>query len=206
MTKSLGQKITCKKCKSKYYTLENKRLHCPVCEKNNLIPDATVLRVKLRIRPGGFNDSSQGWTDGYASRGKSGSIYLNCEYTVVGGEYTGKKIFSLIGLKSLKGPWWANKGRGLIRGILNAAHGISEKDTSQNAIKARRVSSFKDIDGLQFFVRVKIVKNQNGRFQNDIGEAIAPDESEHQQVTASLKMKDVSSKLSGRSSIPMWMQ
>ena len=48
----------------------------------NLIPKGTLAKVRLTIRPGGFDDASQGWTGGYATRGSTGAVYLNAEFTV----------------------------------------------------------------------------------------------------------------------------
>lgn len=86
--------------------------------------------VNSVIRPGGFDDASQGWTGGYAARGSTGAVYLNGEFTVTEGQYARRKIFTLIGLYSPKGPDWANMGRSLVRGMLNSARGISDKDQS----------------------------------------------------------------------------
>ena len=47
----------------------------------NLIPKGTLAKVRLTIRPGGFDDASQGWTGGYATRGSTGAVYLNGEFT-----------------------------------------------------------------------------------------------------------------------------
>ena len=58
----------------------------------------------------------------------TGAVYLDAEYTVLEGPYARRKVWSLIGLYSPKGPDWANMGRGLIRGILNSARGVSDKD------------------------------------------------------------------------------
>ena len=33
----------------------------------NLIPKGTLAKVRLTIRPGGFDDPAQGWTGGYAT-------------------------------------------------------------------------------------------------------------------------------------------
>jgi len=77
----------------------------------NLIPKGTIARVRLTIRPGGFDDPSQGWTGGYAKRGTTGSVYLDAEYTVLEGPYAKRKIWSMIGLYSPNGPNWANMGR-----------------------------------------------------------------------------------------------
>jgi hypothetical protein len=111
----------------------------------NLIPKGTIAKVRLTIRPGGFDDASQGWHGGFATRGATGAVYLNCEFTVLEGQYAKRKIFSMIGLFSPKGPDWANMGRSLIRGMLNSARGISDKDVSPNAQAARRITSFADL-------------------------------------------------------------
>ena len=65
-----------------------------------VIPKGTLAKVRLTIRPGGFDDPSQGWTGGYAKRGANGAVYLDAEYTVVEGAYAKRKIWSLIGLYS----------------------------------------------------------------------------------------------------------
>ena len=109
-------------------------------QNSNIIPKGTLAKVRLTIRPGGFDDPAQGWTGGYATRGTTGSVYLSGEFTVLEGPYARRKIFTLIGLYSPKGPDWANMGRSLIRGMLNSARGISDKDTSAQAQAARRSS------------------------------------------------------------------
>ena len=47
---------------------------------NEMVPAGKVVRLKLGIRRGDHNDPSQGWTDGYATKASTGSIYLNVEY------------------------------------------------------------------------------------------------------------------------------
>ena len=88
---------------------------------------------------------SQGWTGGYATRGTTGAVYLDVEYTVLEGPYAKRKIWSLIGLYSPKGPDWANMGRSLVRGMLNSARGLSDKDNSPEAQNARRISGLRAI-------------------------------------------------------------
>lgn len=34
----------------------------------NLMPKGTLAKERLTIRPGGYDDPSQGWTGGYATR------------------------------------------------------------------------------------------------------------------------------------------
>ncbi|MFP5481590.1 MAG: hypothetical protein ACLGIE_18160, partial [Alphaproteobacteria bacterium] len=127
------------------------------------------------IRPGGHDDPAQGWTGGYATRGNTGSVYLSVEYTVVEGPYARRKVFSMIGLYSTKGPEWANMGRGFIRSILNSARGLSDKDNSPQAQTARRISGFADLDGIEFVARIDVGQDTNGEDKNEIRAAVTPD-------------------------------
>lgn len=138
----------------------------------NLIPKGTIAKVRLTIRPGGFDDPSQGWTGGYATRGATGAVYLNGEFTVTEGPYARRKIFTLIGLYSPKGPDWANMGRSLVRGMLNSARGISDKDQSPQAQAARRIAGFADLDGIEFLARIDIGQDTNGDDKNEIRSAV----------------------------------
>lgn len=147
----------------------------------NLIPKGTLAKVRMTIRPGGFDDASQGWTGGYATRGVSGAVYLNAEFTVLEGPYARRKIFSLIGLYSPKGPDWGNMGRALVRGILNSARGLSDKDKSPEAQNARRIGSFADLDGVEFVARIDVGTDTNGDDKNEIRGAVTRD---HRDYTA----------------------
>ena len=67
----------------------------------DLTPKGTVVRVRMTIKPGGHDDATQGWTGGFATRNiNTGSVYLNCDFVVVGGGYVRRKMGSLIGLHS----------------------------------------------------------------------------------------------------------
>ncbi len=148
----------------------------------NLIPKGTLAKVRLTIRPGGFDDPSQGWTGGYATRGSTGAVYLNGEFTVLEGQYARRKIFTLIGLYSPKGPDWGNMGRSLVRGILNSARGISDKDMSPEAQAARRIGSFSDLDGIEFVARIDVGTDANGDDKNEIRSAVTPDHKDYAQI------------------------
>jgi hypothetical protein len=149
---------------------------------SNVIPKGTLAKVRLTIRPGGFDDPAQGWTGGYAKRGSTGSVYLDAEYTVLEGQYAKRKIWSMIGLYSPNGPNWANMGRSLVRGILNSARGISDKDTSPEAQARRRISGFADLDGLEFVARIDVGTDTNGEDKNEIKSAVMPDHRDYAQI------------------------
>jgi len=142
----------------------------------DLIPKGTLVRVRMTIRPGGFDDASQGWTGGYATRNdNTGSVYLNCEFVVMDGEFARRKMWSLIGLHSPKGPEWANMGRTFVKAILNSARGVHPGDNSPAAQNARRISGFADLDGIEFLGKVDWEKDQNGQDKSVIKAAITPD-------------------------------
>lgn len=145
----------------------------------NVIPKGMLAKVRLTLRPGGFDDPSQGWTGGWARRAATGAVYLDAEYTVLEGPYARRKVWSLIGLYSPKGPDWANMGRGLIRGILNSARGLSDRDNSPEAQNARRISSFADLDGIEFVARIDVGTDANGDDKNEIRQAVTRDHKEY---------------------------
>ena len=44
----------------------------------DLIPKGTVARVRMTIKPGGFDDPAQGWNGGYATQSfETGSIFTS---------------------------------------------------------------------------------------------------------------------------------
>ncbi|CAH0992170.1 hypothetical protein SIN8267_02286 [Sinobacterium norvegicum] len=147
-------------------------------DQNNfdVIPKGTLVKVRMTIRPGGYDDASQGWTGGYASQSMTtGSVYLNCEFVVLDGPYAKRKMWSLIGLHSPKGPEWANMGRAFIKGILNSSRGLHPQDNSHQAQQARRIQGFADLDGIEFVAKVEMDKDQNGDDKNVVKTAITPD-------------------------------
>jgi hypothetical protein len=138
----------------------------------NLIPKGTIAKVRLTIRPGGFSDPAQGWNGGYARRGSTGAVFLDVEYVVLEGQYARRRIWSMIGLYSPKGPDWGNMGRSFVRGMLNSARGLSDKDNSPEAQNARRISGFADLDGIEFVARIDVGTDSNGEEKNDIRQAV----------------------------------
>lgn len=114
-----------------------------------LIPKGTLAKVRMTIKPGGYDDPTQGWTGGYATQSEgTGAIYLMAEFVILEGEYAKRKLWSNIGLYSPKGPEWGNMGRTFIRALLNSARNIKPDDLSPQAQTARRIQSFAELDGM----------------------------------------------------------
>jgi hypothetical protein len=98
---------------------------------------------------------------------------------VLEGEYAKRKLWSLVGLHGPNGPEWARMGRAFIRACLNSARGIHPKDESPQAQNARRISGFKDLDGLEFLGRVDWDKDQNGNDKHVVKTTIGPDHKDY---------------------------
>jgi len=181
----------------------------------DVIPKGTLAKVRMTIKPGGHDDASQGWTGGWATRSNTtGAVYLNCEFVVLEGKYARRKIWSLIGLYSAKGPDWANIGRAFIKGILNSSRGVFNKDNSPSAQNARRINGLGDLDGVEFAARIDIEKDQNGDDKNVIKLAITPDNKEYASLmgavsgatSAPQSNSDQSASASSASNLPSWAQ
>ena len=146
----------------------------------DLIPKGTLLRVRMTIRPGGYDDPRQGWTGGLATRNPTtGSVYLSCEFVATEGPYARRKLWSLIGLHSPKGPEWGNMGRAFLKAILNSARGVHPADASPQAQSARRIDGFADLEGIEFLAKVDWEKDQHGQDKAVIKQAVQPDHKDY---------------------------
>jgi len=165
----------------------------------DVIPQNTIARVRLKIIPGGYNDESQNRTGGYLTKSSAtGAIYLNCEFTILGGEYGGRKVWSLIGLYSSGNDnHWGKMGRSFIRSILNSSSGFTEQDNSPEASQARQISSFADLDGREFVAKIDVQNDAYGesKERNVIKTAITPEHKSYNaimQQVATGKPKELS--------------
>jgi hypothetical protein len=138
-----------------------------------LIPHGTLAKVSLSVQPGGAGP------DGWLTPSRtSEALYLNTEAVVLEGPYTRRRVFTRIGLKGKSvnergEDTYANRGRSLIRGILESARGIKSADQSEQARAARTIGSYGDLNGLVFVARIVV--------ESDRGDptAIGPDRAEY---------------------------
>ena len=146
----------------------------------DLIPKGTIVPVRMSIKPGGFDDYTQGWTDGYATQSnETGAVYLAAEFVVTAGQYAKRKMWTNIGLHSAKGPAWGQMGRGFIRALLNSARNVHPQDNSPQASAARRINGFVDLDGVEFLARVDVEKDGRGDDRNIVRLAVEPDHKDY---------------------------
>ena len=146
----------------------------------DLILKGTIVPLRMSIKPGGHDDHSQGWTNGYATQSfDTGAVYLSCEFVVTAGPFAKRKMWSNIGLQSAKGPTWGQMGRSFIRAALNSARNVNPLDNSPQAAAARRINSFADLDGIEFIARVDVEKDSKGEDRNVVKIAIEPDHKDY---------------------------
>jgi hypothetical protein len=137
-----------------------------------VIPAATVAVIQMNIKPG---DAGEGK---WLKTSKDGdSRGLDCEFTVVAGEHTGRKFWQRL---TLEGETDGHKGARdiswrTLRAILESARGIRPDDQSDDAKKAR-VAAFADFDGVRFIGRIGVEAAKNGyAAKNTLLEVITPD-------------------------------
>ncbi len=146
----------------------------------DLIPKGTIAWVRMSIKPGGYNDPSQGWTGGWSTRSdETGAIYLACEFVVLEGPYARRKLWSNIGLYSPKGPTWSGMGRSFLRALLNSARRVRADDNSPQAAAARRIQGFHELEGIEFVAKIDVERDNRGDPRNIIKQAVEPDQPDY---------------------------
>lgn len=153
----------------------------------DLIPANTIVPVVMTVRPGGKGDGN--W---FKESNDGNSLMLDCEFTVSGGPYARRKFWKLFVISAKDGKRdesgniiAVNISRATIRAILESARGIQPTDFSEEAKKARMISSPMDLDGLEFVCKVLVEKGTQGYAdKNGLGVVITPDKKEYAEIKA----------------------
>jgi hypothetical protein len=147
-----------------------------------LIPKNTVARLHMSVRPGGHGEG------GWLRMNKAGNaLMLDCEFTVVDGEYARRKFWGLFTVEGeTEGQQKAVEiSRSNIRAILESARNIKPSDMSAEAGAKRRIESWGDLDGLEFIGIVGVEQDKTGQYgdKNRLSAAVTPDRKEYKQFT-----------------------
>jgi hypothetical protein len=142
----------------------------------DLIPRNTAAKLRLSIKPGGFDDPSQGWTGGWATQSfETGAVYLACRR----GDGACLPNANLVERRSVQRKDPLGEHGRTFRAALNSARNVYPADNSPQAQAARRISGFADLDGLEFAARIDIEKDGRGEDRNTIKAAIEPDHKDY---------------------------
>lgn len=98
------------------------------------------------------------------------------------GKYDSRKIWSLIGLHSDKGPNYARMGRSFIRTLLESANGIDSDDVTEAANRVRTIKSFAELDGIEFIAQIDVQLDQDGNGKNTIRYAITKENKDYNEL------------------------
>jgi len=155
----------------------------------DLIPAGAIVKICLTVRPGGAGP------EGWLTQSKtSPALYLNTEAVILEGPHARRRIYTRIGFKGKSvnergEDTYANRGRAMIRGILESARGIKASDASEAAKAARKIRSLGELSGVDLVVKIGIEKDKDkpedpGR--NTLKAAIGPDHSAYLKVMGAL--------------------
>jgi hypothetical protein len=176
----------------------------PLSAQFELIPANTLAKVHLTIRPGAAG------ADGWLTQSQSSeALYLRTEAVILEGPFTKRRVFTRIGIKGKSvnergEDTYANRGRSLIRGILESARGIHPDDASDRARAARTIRSLGDLSGLTFVAKIGIDRDRrdpNVEPRNVIAAAITPN---HKDYSALMGTGAALAVTPGASTTPPW--
>jgi hypothetical protein len=139
----------------------------------DVIPAGTFVTVQMNVIAGGVGEGGS-----LTNAANSACKGLNCEFTVVGGDYDKRKIFKWMVVEgtTLGHAEAAEITRNLLRAILEGARGIRPDDKSEAATAARKVSGWGDFEGLRFICKLGVEPPKDGyAAKNKILEVVTPE-------------------------------
>lgn len=150
------------------------------------IPPGSMVKVRLAIRQpeSGFVGS-----DPMLKLSKKADCeMLDCEFEVIAGQFATRKIWNnfIVGGASAGHAKAAQISMRTMRAIVEAMRGISPKDTSPAATKARVINQWGDLQGAEFGVVVGVEEPKAGdRYvNNSIKRIITADDEQYQHIMA----------------------
>lgn len=118
------------------------------------IPDGTIAPVRLTVR-------------GEKATKAGDARMLDCEFVVTAGPFARRKVWSNMMITS-NGSDGHNKAVSItmssVRAILESAYGIADDDKSPEAMQARTINDWADLDGLEFLAKFGIEKSKDPQY------------------------------------------
>jgi hypothetical protein len=126
----------------------------PQREMGVLIPSGTIAPAIISVR--GRKDTNAG--DG---------VMLDCEITISDGEFDKRKLWDMMMIEGNGGEGHTKAVEitmSRVRAIVESAYGIEPEDASDEAVAARDLDDWEDIDGLEVLVKIGIEKDKTGQY------------------------------------------
>ena len=154
-----------------------------------LIPDGAFAKLRMTIRPGGLNGATPLDAGLLKASQTSDAKMLDCEFTVVDGPYTRRKLwqnFTVAGGKlDEKGQskGW-NISKSAFRAMVDSALGLDPKDESAAAKQKRVIGGLKQLDGVVFAARIMVEPASSPQYRdaNKIANVVVPGEPQYAAI------------------------
>ena len=117
------------------------------------MPDGTVVRAVMNIRPGGEGDG------GWMKLSGAGNPMLDVEWTVISGPYAKRKVWDYMHFTEKSLPISMRH----LRAIVEANYGILPADMSDAAVAKRRCG-FAELQGMEACLMLSIEKDAKGQY------------------------------------------
>lgn len=120
----------------------------------DLIPADTIAPVRLNLR-------------GEKATKAGDARMLDCEFIVTAGPYAKRKVWTNMMITS-NGSEGHNKAVSItmsaVRAMLESAYGVGEDDKSPDAMQARTINDWTDLNGLEFLAKFGIEKSKDPQY------------------------------------------
>jgi hypothetical protein len=135
---------------------------------SELVPHGTLSWAILKLRWYNFD---MGIVETPSK--SSDAAFLDCELTLVGGDWHGRKVWTRIGTKGSEK--YVNMGRAAIRGILEAGFGANPQTNPQGYTIANYSALDKGGEGVKVGIKIKIEPGKDGyQDKNDVAVWLTP--------------------------------
>jgi hypothetical protein len=159
----------------------------------DLIPDGSFVKVRMEIRKGGIDGASPFDRELLKAAKTPGSDVrmLDCEFTVVAGPHSKRKLwqsFTVAGGKvdeqGVSIGWKISKG--MFRAMIDSALGLDPHDMSEAAKAKRILRGLADLNGITFAAKLRVEPANDSRYgdNNRIDRVVLPGEPEYPRIMA----------------------
>jgi hypothetical protein len=177
----------------------------------DLIPDGSFVKVRMEIRKGGIDGASPFDRELLKAAKTPGSDVrmLDCEFTVVAGPHSKRKLwqsFTVAGGKvdeqGVSIGWKISKG--MFRAMIDSALGLNPHDMGEAAKAKRILRGLADLNGITFAAKLRVEPANDSRYgdNNRIDRVVLAGEPEYARIMAGEALPPSQSQRTPRAAAP----